>query len=241
MTKLIMCYLRVTRKIVPLASSLTSSAPSCVTATPAGRPQALSLSTRNPVMKSSYSPVGLPLLRRRGQPDDVTRLRGRQHALERDRREMMALVDNDLPVAGYEIRDGLVAHQALDHRHVDQASGVALSGTDLPDPLGVDTEEYGELRTPLVEHRSSMYQDQRAAGTGGHQIRANDCLAGARRGDKNAAVARKKRTGRLILHRRECSYETQRKRLTGDALVDDLESDTETAQQLLEIESAASG
>jgi hypothetical protein len=54
------CYLRVTRKIVPLASSLTSSAPSRVTATPAGRPQALSLSTRNPVMKSSYSPVGAP-------------------------------------------------------------------------------------------------------------------------------------------------------------------------------------
>jgi hypothetical protein len=36
---------RVTRKIVPLASSLTSSAPSGVTATPAGRPQALSLSS----------------------------------------------------------------------------------------------------------------------------------------------------------------------------------------------------
>jgi hypothetical protein len=86
-----------------------------------------------------------------------------------------------------------------------------------------------------------MYQDQRAAGTGGHQIRANDCLAGAGRGDKNAAVAREKRTGRLILHRRECSDETQRKRLTGDALVDDLESDTETAEQLLKIGSTASG
>ena len=49
-------------------------------------------------------------LRRRGEPDDVTRLRRRQHALERDRREMVALVDNDLPVAGYKIRDGLVAH-----------------------------------------------------------------------------------------------------------------------------------
>ena len=51
---------RVTRKMVPFASSLTSSAPSRVTATPAGRPQALALSTRKPVMKSSYSPVGEP-------------------------------------------------------------------------------------------------------------------------------------------------------------------------------------
>ena len=86
-----------------------------------------------------------------------------------------------------------------------------------------------------------MYQDQRATGTCGHQIRADDCLAGARRGDQNAAVAREKRTGRLILNRRECSDETQRERLTGDALVDDIEGDTETAEQLLKIGSAASG
>ena len=185
--------------------------------------------------------ASIAALRCRGQPDDVTRLHRRQHALERDRREMVALVDDDLPVAGHEIRDGLLAHQALDHRDVDPAGGVALSGTDLPDLLGVDTEEHGELRAPLVEQRSSVHQDQRAAGTGGHQIRADDGLADARRGDENAAVAREKRTGRLILNRRECSDETQRKRLTGDALVDDIESDTETAEQLLEIGSAASG
>ena len=86
-----------------------------------------------------------------------------------------------------------------------------------------------------------MYQDQRAAGTGGHQIRADDGLAGARRGDQNAAVAREKRAGCLILNRRECSDEGQRKRLTGDALVDDIESDTETAEQLLEIGSCSLG
>ena len=53
-------HLRVTRKTVPFASSLTRSAPSRVTATPPGLPHALSLSTTKPVMKSSYSPVGLP-------------------------------------------------------------------------------------------------------------------------------------------------------------------------------------
>ncbi len=53
-------YLRVTRKMDPFASSLTSSAPSRVTATPAGRAQTVSLSSTKPVTKSSYSPVGLP-------------------------------------------------------------------------------------------------------------------------------------------------------------------------------------
>jgi hypothetical protein len=62
------CYFLETRKIVPLPSSLTSSAPSVVTATPAGRPQTVSLSSRKPVMKSWYSPVGLPSFMRTGSP-----------------------------------------------------------------------------------------------------------------------------------------------------------------------------
>jgi hypothetical protein len=43
----------VTRKIVPLASSLTSRAPSRATAMPAGRPHTVPSSSTNPVIKSS--------------------------------------------------------------------------------------------------------------------------------------------------------------------------------------------
>ena len=49
-----------TRQIEPLPSSLTSSEPSCVTATPTGRPQTLLSSPTKPTRKSSYAPVGLP-------------------------------------------------------------------------------------------------------------------------------------------------------------------------------------
>jgi DNA-binding LytR/AlgR family response regulator len=42
-----------TRHIVPLASSETSSAPSCATVTPTGRPQTSSSLTMKPVRKSS--------------------------------------------------------------------------------------------------------------------------------------------------------------------------------------------
>ena len=49
------------------------------------------------------------------------------------------------------------------------------------------------------------------------------------------------RAGCLILNRRKHSKEGQRERLTADALVDNLESDVETAEQLLEIGPAASG
>ena len=54
----------VTRQIVPLPSSDTSSAPSRATATPTGRPQTSESLTTKPVTKSSYSPVGTPSLRR---------------------------------------------------------------------------------------------------------------------------------------------------------------------------------
>ena len=51
-----------TRQMVPLPSSLTISEPSLATAIPTGRPQTSSSDTTKPVMKSSYSPVGLPSL-----------------------------------------------------------------------------------------------------------------------------------------------------------------------------------
>src|SRR5688572_919555 len=49
------------RHIVPLASSVISKAPSRATATPTGRPQTLRSVVTNPVRKSSYRPVGIPL------------------------------------------------------------------------------------------------------------------------------------------------------------------------------------
>ena len=45
----------------------------------------------------------------------------------------------------------------------------------------------------------------------------------------------------LILNRRERSEEVERKRLPGGALVDDIESDAEAAEQFLEIGPAAAG
>src|ERR1700738_5296100 len=53
-----------TRHTVPFPSSVTSSAPSCATATLTGLPHTLSCSSTNPVRKSTYSPVGTPFLMR---------------------------------------------------------------------------------------------------------------------------------------------------------------------------------
>src|SRR6267154_6146053 len=51
----------VMRQMVPLPSSVTRSDPSCAATNPTGRPQTCLSEITMPVMKSSYSPVGLPV------------------------------------------------------------------------------------------------------------------------------------------------------------------------------------
>jgi len=76
--------------------------------------------------------------------------RRREGGLAHDEPEMVALVDNDLPVAGHEIRDGLPAHQALDHRDVDPAGGVALPAPICPISFGL-TPTIWSTRLPAHE------------------------------------------------------------------------------------------
>jgi len=52
---------------------------------------------------------------------------------------------------------------------------------DLADLLRLDAEEDGELDDPLVEQRSAVDQDQRAARARGDEVRPDHRLADARR------------------------------------------------------------
>jgi hypothetical protein len=65
-----------------------------------------------------------------------------------------------LAALGY---DALCTDQSLEHGHVEQPIGFLLSGTDLTDLVGVESEEQGELSTPLVEQWHSVHEHQGAA------------------------------------------------------------------------------
>jgi hypothetical protein len=57
----------------------------------------------------------------------------------------------------------LSPNQRLEHGHVEQAIGLLLSATDLTDLPWVESEEQGELSTPLVEQWHSVHEHQGAA------------------------------------------------------------------------------
>src|SRR5260370_28278184 len=103
--------------------------------------------------------VAVASVRRRRKPDDVPSLDLGQHALEGDRRQMVALVHDHLSIAGHEIRDLPAANEALDHGDVESAVGGSLSRTDLANLLGADTAEQGELNEPLVQQGLTVREE----------------------------------------------------------------------------------
>jgi hypothetical protein len=71
-------------------------------------------------------------------------------ALERNGRNVVALVDNHEPVAGRYLREVVSAGKTLNHRQVDHTTRLPLR-TDLSDALLVETEVCGQAVSPLFD------------------------------------------------------------------------------------------
>ena len=82
--------------------------------------------------------IAVAALRRRCEPHDIPCLHLAEDALELHRGEVMALVDDNLPVARDEVRDRVFPHEALDHCDVQPAGWSALRSCDHPDRLPLD-------------------------------------------------------------------------------------------------------
>ena len=151
----------------------------------------------------------------------------------------MAVVDDDLPVAGDEIGNGLPANEALDYGDIDPPGRSALRALDLSDRLRIEAEELRELRDPLVQKRAPVNQDQRAARARCDEVRPDHGLADAGRRDEDTRIVREKRSRRRLLNRRQRAVESNVQSGSGDALVRDLEHDPVSSEQLLEIRKAS--
>ena len=80
-----------------------------------------------------------------------------QEALDREGWDVMALVDDDVPVAR-EV-DVFAAGERLDHRDVDAAG--ARSRGRRSDLIGRDVQKRGQPVDPLLEQRSTVHQHER--------------------------------------------------------------------------------
>src|SRR6266511_88346 len=160
------------------------------------------------------APVG-----RRGEAEDKTRLDLREDAPERTRRDVVALIHDDVAVSGDDVVDLALPNEALDHRDVDPARALPLPAPDDTDLLARDPEELRQLRDPLVEKRLPVDKDERAHAAPRDERRSEDGLPGARRGDDDADVLRQDGGGGTGLNLGEVASKLDLDRLAVHALI----------------------
>jgi hypothetical protein len=137
----------------------------------------------------------------------------------------MALIDDHMTVGADHLREVLAAREGLHHRYVECARKLVLATAKLADGLDVDVEEHGELRTPLVEQRHAMHEDESVAPARGRQVRADHGLADARRSHEHADLVVENGARGSLLDRRQRSVEPSIERGAARALLTEIDRD----------------
>lgn len=184
--------------------------------------------------------MAVPALWRRSETQHVSRLDLGQYPLERHRRDVMALVDDHVPVGGNHVVNLALPSEALDHRHVQRAVRLSFPTSDPTDVLFVDAKKHAKLGNPLVEQRPPVHEDEGAAASLGDEVRSQDSLADSGRRDEDASVFLEKNLGCLLLDRRERSVESDPQGLAQMALVIDDESHAIVPEKIFKVAAASS-
>lgn len=121
----------------------------------------------------------VPAVRRRGQAEPAADRDLLDRALEGERRQVVALVDDHQAVRAGEL--GQVGPLAQG-RDVHDAGASVLTAADL---AGRDTEELQQSGHPMVQQRFAVYQDERGDGVPRHQGAGDHGLAGTWRSDQH--------------------------------------------------------
>ena len=98
----------------------------------------------------------------RRQPEDEPRLRLARDLFEAVRRQVVALVDDQVAVVGHAIIDDALPDQALNDRDIEQPGRRVSPAADAPNRLGGHAEERREALDPLIEQLAPMDEHERA-------------------------------------------------------------------------------
>jgi len=169
--------------------------------------------------------VPIAAVGRRREAQDVAGAHLAEYTLERNRRNVVTLVDDDVSVAGHDILDTSLPDQALDHGDVQPAVGLSLASADPPDFLLPEAQEHRQLRDPLVEERPSVNHDQGASSSLGDEVRAQHGLADAWRCDEHADFVIEKGPCRLLLDGGQLALEMEERFVAVSTLIIDYERD----------------
>jgi hypothetical protein len=194
-----------------------------------------------PDLHSQDRVVPIAAVGRGREAQDVAGTHLTKHTLERNGRNVVALVDDDVSVAGHDVLDTSLPDEALDHRDVQPAVGLPLTAADLPDFLLPEAQEHRQLRDPLVEERPTVYHDQGASSSLGDEVRAQHRLADARRCDEHAGFVLEKRPCRLRLDGGQLALEMEACFVAVSTLIIENERDAVMLAELLELTTASTG
>jgi hypothetical protein len=110
--------------------------------------------------------------------------------LEGVRRQMVALVNDDVAVVGDPIVDDALLDEALNQGDIDQSRRSRAAAAHTTDRLLGKAEDGRELRNPLIEELTAVHKDQCVHLAPGDQPRSHDRLAECRRCGEHAGIMR---------------------------------------------------
>jgi hypothetical protein len=174
-------------------------------------------------------------LRRRGQADHVSRRDLGENALKRDGWQVVALIDNHLPILGDAIVHGVFSGQALNHGDIDLSGQLALSTAKLIDRFRILAKKYADLRSPLFQQRLSVYQDQGAAFALCDKISSKDGFSKTRWRHDHAVVVFEYGLRCLVLGVGQLAQEHRFERITSVSQVFQLEAALVFSEQHLHV------
>jgi hypothetical protein len=98
---------------------------------------------------------------RRCQANHILRFDLPQDLLKRERREVVAFVDDDMSVFGHEVLHLLLPVSALHHSDVDFPGSLRLASAHLADLIDWSIKEHCEPLSPLVEQLLPVLENKR--------------------------------------------------------------------------------
>src|SRR5437773_9433314 len=188
-----------------------------------------------PELHFEYGVMPVPAMRCCGQPQDVSGLHLREHALERDCRYVVALVHDHVPIRRDPIIHATLANQALEHRNIQGAVVTALPASDPSNLRLVDSKKHRQLGDPLIEERTAMDKDQGVSATLRQEVRCQDRFPQTWRRDEHPDVMLQESLGCALLNRRELAVKSQAQPYADVSLVFHAEDDAVFAAQIFDL------
>ena len=111
------------------------------------------------------------------EPKHKASLRSARHSFEGRSGDVVAFINDQVPITGYRIRDFTFPYEALDQRDVDAPRGLAFPAANGSNRTSVNREERLEAFDPLREQLATMHENQRATPALGNRSRRDNGLA----------------------------------------------------------------